>query len=103
MKKLSLNTKLAAIILGVISVALLTHLTPEWAVRANLFSSGHFKEAFSSKIEQVESKEKASFDYATFFKVSPPPLEKSTHAYLETYEVKSIAGLFHSAQYFGEV
>ncbi|MCB5953194.1 hypothetical protein LI951_14045 [Enterococcus sp. BWT-B8] len=102
MKKASLNTKLKIILFTVIALFCFTHLTPEIALRSNIFFSGHFKEAFSSKVEKSESTEKEKFRYSIFFKVSPPPLDDNTHSYLETYEVKSVFGVFYWAKYFGE-
>lgn len=99
MKKKTLNQKIMYCILGVIFLYLLTHSTPKLALKSQLFFKGYIKEAYSSELKVV----KENSDHTIFFQVSPPPYEKATHSYLETYKVTSTCGLIYWATYFGEV
>lgn len=76
------------------------HLTPNLALKTNLFFQGYFQEAFASEMTRIEHPDKER--NSTFYQVTPAPVEKETSGVLVTYKVEKV-WIFYFASYYSEV
>lgn len=76
------------------------HLTPNLALKTNLFFQGYFQEAFASEVTRIEHPDKER--NSTFYEVTPAPVEKETNGMLLTHKVEKV-WIFYFASYYGEV
>lgn len=97
MKKLSLNTKLGLLLLGIFLIFIFSHLTPTVALRTRLFFTSQPTTAFTSELLETKHT-KDTF----FYEIKGAPVEKATQTPLDHFEVKKSLGLLYFAEYAGQ-
>lgn len=98
--------KRTAVLLVLLMIYVITHSTPELALRTHVFFMGHPIIAITTDIEEDpyhNDYHKAEFEKldASAYILTNPPVEKATESELISFMVKK-KGLLHFAEYFGE-
>lgn len=100
--KLNKETKIIwGIFVILTSFFVISHLTPEISVRTKVLFSGHPKEAFFSEVKEADKKavlnQDPKIEKATYYHISPAPVEKATKSNLDLYQVEEKFNLHFSS------
>jgi len=95
-----------SVILAIIFVLFLFHLSPKLAIRAHLFTEGHFIVAFTTDIvddtfHNKGDKKALKSQNAKCYSLTKPPVEKATQGILTNWKVRK-SGILYYVSYYGD-